>query len=119
NSTSELSDLATGLNEGVFVEVKTQSTSAPFIVTRIEGLGGDFEEVENEVHDAKEASVEGFVTGLSGSSPAFSFTLSGVHVITSAATVGLGLVAPNAHIEAEGPVGAAGEIKAVKIAPRP
>src|SRR5262249_43941763 len=53
NSSSELRDLATGLNEGTFVEVKTQSTSAPFVVTRIEGLAGDFEEVENEVRDAK------------------------------------------------------------------
>jgi len=119
NAGSELRDLATGLNEGTSVEVKTQSTSAPFVVTRIEGLAGDFDEMENEVRDAHEASVEGFVVGLSGTAPDLSFTLAGVRVTTSAATVGLGLVAPNAHIEAEGPVGATGEIKAIKIASRP
>ena len=69
---------------------------------------------------ADEASVEGFVTGLTGSSPNFSFTLAGTRVTTSSATtVGLSLVHANAHIEAEGPVGSTGEIKATRISARP
>jgi len=119
NSTSQLHDMVS-LSNGVFVELKTTSTSAPFIVTRIEGLNGDFDEAENEVRGADEASVEGFVTGLTGSSPNFSFTIAGTHVTTSSATtVGLSLVHANAHIEAEGPVGANGEIKATRISARP
>jgi len=119
NGSSEVHDLALGLSNGVGVEVKTQATSAPFIVTRIEGLAGDFDEAENEVRGADEASVEGFIKNLTGTSPDFSFTLAGTHVTTSATTVGLGLVSTNAHIEAEGPVGTTGEIKARKISARP
>jgi hypothetical protein len=118
NSTSQVHDLA-GLSNGVGVEVKTQSTSAPFIVTRVEGLAGDFDEAENEVRGADEASVEGFIKNLTGSSPSFSFTISGTRVTTSATTVGLGLVVANAHVEAEGPVGTTGEIKARKTSARP
>ena len=119
NSASQVHDLSVGLSNGLGVEVKTQSTSAPFIVTRVEGLAGDFDEAENEVRGADEASVEGFIRNLTGSSPSFSFTISGTRVTTSATTVGLGLVVANAHIEAEGPVGSTGEIKARKISARP
>jgi len=119
NSSSVLRDMPAGLADGALVEVKTQSTTAPFVVTRIEGLAGDFDEAEAEVRGADEASVEGFIVGLTGTSPTFSFTLAGTPVVTSAATAGLTLVRANAHIEAEGPVGANGEIKAVKITSRP
>lgn len=120
NSSTELRDLAGGLAAETFVEAKTQSTTSPFTVTRLEGLSGDFESPENEVRGASKASVEGFVTGLTGTSPDFSFTLSGTHVsCSSATTVGLGLVVPNAHIEAEGPVSATGVIKATRITSRP
>ena len=119
NSTSEIRDLGLGLSNGVFVEVKTQSTTAPFIVTRIEGLTGDMDEPENEVRGAEEASMEGFITNLTGASPNFSFTLGATHVTTSSVTTGLNLIHANAHIEAEGPVGAAGEIKATRIESRP
>ncbi|HEY6194699.1 MAG TPA: DUF5666 domain-containing protein [Candidatus Eisenbacteria bacterium] len=116
NASTDLHDLLVGLSEGMFVEVKTQSTSAPFVVTRIEGLSGDFDAPENEVRRADDASVEGFVTNLSGTSPNFTFTLGGTKVTTSSATtIGLGLVVANAHIEAEGSVGTLGEIKATKI----
>lgn len=119
-TSSQTRDLPAGLVEGVFVEVKTQSLASPFIVTRIESLSGDFDSPENEVRRADQASVEGFVKNLSGVSPDFSFTLSGTRVSTSSATtVGLGLVTPNAHIEAEGSVGADGTIKAVRISSRP
>jgi hypothetical protein len=119
NPSTAIHDLIGGLTNGLFVEVKTQSTSAPFIVTRLEALSGDFDSPENEVRHADEASVEGFVAGLSGSSPNFSFTLAGTRVTTSSATtVGLGLVTPNAHIEAEGRVGTTGEIKATRISLR-
>jgi len=119
SSTSETRDLAVGLANGLFVEVKTTSTTAPFIVTRIEGLGGDMDEPENEVRGAEEASMEGFITNLTGSSPNFSFTLGDTHVTTSSATTGLNLIHANAHVEAEGPVGASGEIKATRIETRP
>ena len=120
NSSTELRDLAGGLAAETFVEVKTQSTTSPFTVTRIEALSGDFESPENEVRGASKASVEGFVAGLTGASPDFSFTLSGTRVsCSSATTVGLGLVVANAHIEAEGPVSATGVIKATRITSRP
>jgi hypothetical protein len=113
-------DLAGGLVNDLFVEVKTQSTSAPFQVTRFESLSGDFDGPENEVRHANKASVEGFVTGLAGTSPDFSFRLNGMQVTTSSATtVGLALVVPNAHIEAEGPVDANGKITAIRISARP
>src|SRR5262249_52962989 len=118
-STSEVRDLVLGLTNGLFVEVKTTSLTAPFIVTRIEGLTGDMEAPENEVRGADEASVEGFITDLTGASPNFSFTLGRTHVTTSSVTTGLNLIHANAHIEAEGPVGGAGEIKATRIETRP
>lgn len=119
NASTELHDLVVGLSDGMFVEVKTSSTAAPFVVTRIESLTGDFESPENEVRGADEASVEGFITNLSGTAPNFSFTLGGTRVTTSSATIaGLGLVAPNAHVEAEGSVGTTGEIKAIRISAR-
>jgi len=118
SAATDMHDLPLGLANGAFVEVKTQSTAAPFTVTKIESLTGDFDDPENEVRHADEASVEGFVGGLTGSSPDFSFTLGTTHVTTSSATVGLGLVAPNAHIEAEGPVGTNGEIKATRLSAR-
>jgi len=118
NGSSQIHDLAV-LSNGLGVEVKTQSTSAPFIVTRIEGLAGDMDEAENEVRGADEASIEGFITNLTGSSPNFSFTISGTHVTTSSTTVGLNLVVANAHVEAEGAVDATGAIKARKIEARP
>jgi hypothetical protein len=119
DGTSNLHDLAGGLANGQFVEVKTQSTTSPFLVTRIESGTGDLENPEKKVEGAASASVEGIVAGLSGSSPSFSFTLDGTPVVTSTATTGLALVLPNAHLEAEGPVGAGGVINATKITARP
>ncbi len=120
DASTVLRDIGVGLANGVFVEVKTVSASAPFLVTRLEGLSGDFDSPENEVRGADKASVEGFVTGLTGTSPNFTFTLNGTQVTTSSATtVGLGLVSANAHIEAEGPVSASGQIQAIRISARP
>jgi len=119
NGSTALTDLAGGLANGQLVEVKTTSTTGPFLATRIEGTAGDFENPENEIMNAMKASVEGFVTGLTGTSPNFSFTLNGTSVTTSSSTtVGLGLVSPGAHIEAEGPV-VGGVITATKIFSRP
>jgi hypothetical protein len=102
NASTQTSDLpAAGLANGQFVEVKTTSTAAPFIVTKIEGT---FEDPENEVRGADKAAVEGLVAGLTGASPNFSFKLGGTAVTTSASTTGLGFVTAGAHIEAEGPV---------------
>jgi len=117
DANTNLHDLTSGLAIGMMVEIKTQNPS-PFLVTKIEPTAGDFDNPENEIRNAAKASVEGFVTGLTGTTPNFSFTLSGTSVTTSSATVGLGLVSPGAHIEAEGPV-AGGVINATKISPRP
>jgi len=115
DANTNLHDMTSGLAIGMLVEIKTQSTTAPFLATKIESTAGDFENPENEIMNARKASVEGFVTGLTGTTPNFSFTLNGTSITTSSATtVGLGLVSPGAHIEAEGPV-AGGVIEATKI----
>jgi len=118
NSVTEKRDLAAGLQNDLFVEVKTTSTAAPFVVTRVEGLFGDFDSPENEVRGADKASVEGFIKDLTGGSPDFVFFIGGTRVTTNASTVGVNLVAPNAHVEAEGPVQADGSIRAIKIGAR-
>lgn len=116
DNNTRLHDLpAGGLANGMFVEVKTSSTTAPFLATDVEGT---FEDPEIEAEDADEVSIEGYVAGLSGSDPNWSFTLAGVTVTTSAATTGHALVAPNAHIEAEGPM-VGGVMQARKIGLRP
>ena len=59
NGSTVLKDLSAGLSPGLFAEVKTQSTTPPFLVTRIEGPVGDFDNPENEIRGAAKASVEG------------------------------------------------------------
>ncbi len=115
-----LKDMTGGLANGMFVEVKTTATTAPFLATRIEGTAGDFDNPENEIKNAQKASVEGFVTGLStdNTTGTKTFTLSGTTVSAATGITGFGLIVPNAHIEAEGPV-AAGVIKATTISSRP
>lgn len=116
DNNTALKDLpASGLANGMFVEVKTTSTTPPLLATRIEGT---FEDPEFEAEAAEKASVEGFVSGLSGTSPNFSFKLAGVSVTTNSSTVGVANVAANAHIEAEGPV-VGGVIQAATIGLRP
>lgn len=114
---TQLEHLPAGLANGAFVEVKTSSTSAPLVATKVEGLGEDSGDAEgdDEHHHVEKVSVEGFVTDLTGASPNFSFTLDARHVVTSSATQGLSLVAPNAHLEAKGPVDSTGTIAATKI----
>jgi hypothetical protein len=119
-------DLMGGLRDSAFVQVKTQSTTTPFLATQVKDLfaDGDGDHGEHGDHDGdfhrgghqvEKASVEGFVSALSGTSPNFSFTLDTKHVVTSSATRGLELVAPNAHIEARGLVDSTGTIVAAKI----
>jgi len=115
---TQASDLPTsGLANGMYVEVKTDTATPlaqPFAVTKIEGT---FEDPEAEVRGADKAAVEGFVTGLTGTSPNFSFKLGATSVTTSSATTGANLVTADAHIEAEGGV-VHGTINALTIGPR-
>lgn len=116
NATTQTSDLpAGGLANGLFVEVKTTNTAAPFGVTELEGA---LEDPENEVRGADKASVEGFITGLTGTPPNLSFKLGATSVTTSSSTTGLASVAFGAHVEAEGPV-VNGTINALTIGLRP
>lgn len=115
---TQLEHLPAGLVNGAFVQVKTMSTSAPLVATKVEGLNeesGDSDGGDDEEHHIEKVSVEGFVTDLTGTSPNFSFTLDTRHVVTSSATKGLALVAPNAHLQAKGPVDSTGTIAATKI----
>ena len=113
DASTRLKHLPTGLANGAFIEVKTRSVAAPFLATKVSGLSesGD----DHEHHRVEKASVEGLVTALTGTTPNFSFTLEGRRVVTSSATMGVALVAPNVHLEAKGPVDSTGTITATKI----
>lgn len=118
NAATQLKDLpAGGLATGLFVEVKTFDNGATLSVLA-DSVEGTFEDPDVEVEHAQEASVEGFITGLTGTTPNFSFTLAGTAVTTNSATTGLANVAANAHVEAEGPV-VGGVIQARTIGLRP
>jgi hypothetical protein len=97
---AELRDLPFGLANGLYVEVKTPSTSGILVASSVE----DENSVADDAPDDGEVEVEGFVTNLSGSDPNFTFLLNGVTVTTSLATAGRNNIAPNAHVEAEGTV---------------
>jgi len=115
NASTRVDDLAGGLKNGALVKVKSRSTSAPFVATRVKGAHEDAGDSDHaEPHVAK-ASAEGLVTGLTGTSPNFSFTVGTRRVVTNGTTTGLTLIAPNANIEAKGPVDAQGTITATKI----
>lgn len=118
DANTRIDNLPTGLADSAFVQVKTRSTSSPFLATQVKGLSegpGDADGPDHGEHHFERASVEGFVADLTGTSPNFSFTLDSKHVITSSATRGLELVAPNAHIEVRGPVDSTGTIVAAMI----
>jgi hypothetical protein len=112
NATTQVSNLAGGLANGALVKVKSLSTSSPFVATRVKGRSADSDHGGQQV---PKASVEGLITGLTGTSPNFSFTVGTRRVVTNGTTTGLTLIAPNANIEAKGPVDAQGTITATKI----
>jgi hypothetical protein len=122
---TRVANLSGGLADSAFVEVKTRSTTSPFLATEVKGLAnrdedhGDDDDHDGDLHHegqrVQKAEVEGFVMGLTGTTPNFSFTLDAKHVITNSATRGLELVMANAHIEAKGPVDSTGTIVATKI----
>jgi len=114
DSSTRLKHLPTGLANGAFIEVKTKSVAAPFLATKVSGLSESGDD-DREHHRVEKASVEGLVTALTGTTPNFSFTLEGRRVVTSSATMGVALVAPNVHLEAKGPVDSTGTIAATKI----
>lgn len=95
---ADLSDLPSGLANGLYVEVKTLSTSGTLVAESIE----EETSIADDAPDEGEAEIEGFVANLAGSSPEFTFLLNGVQVRTNAATRGLENVSLNAHVEAEG-----------------
>lgn len=112
DASTRLKHLPAGLANGAFVEVKTSSVAAPFVVTKVEGLS---ESGDDEHHHVEKASVQGLVTALSGTAPNLSFTLEGRRVVTSSATKGVALVAANVRLEAKGPVDSTGTIRATKV----
>lgn len=121
---THIDNLSMGLADSVFVQVKTMSTTSPFLATRVSGLESDDDhhghgegddDNDHNHHHVQNAEVEGFVTGLTGTSPNFSFMLDMKNVVTSSATKGLSLVMANAHIEVKGPVDSTGTIMAQKI----
>lgn len=112
NATTQISNLAGGLTNGAIVKVKTRSTTAPFVATRVKGRSADAGFSE---HGDQHVEAEGLITGLTGTSPNFSFMVGTQRVVTSSATIGLAMVAPNANIEVKGPVDAKGTITATKI----
>ena len=104
------------LADSMFVKVSTKSTTSPMLATRVDDLSDDdHRDSRHDVHDSERASVEGFITGLTGSSPNFSFTVDGTHVTTTSATRGLSNVVANKRIEVHGLVDATGAIVAAKI----
>lgn len=104
-------DMWNGLANGAVVKVKTLSTTAPFVAVRVKGTSDD----DSDHRDFEEARAQGLVSGLTGSSPSFSFMLDGRRVITNSGTWGLAHVQPNARIKAKGPLDASGAILATKV----
>ena len=112
---TRIDDMGT-LADSMFVQVSTKSTVSPFLATRVNDLSDDdHRDCRHDVRNSERASVEGFIKGLTGSSPNFSFTVDGARVNTSSATRGLSNVVANARIEVNGPVDATGAIVAAKI----
>ena len=112
---TRIDDMGT-LADSMFVQVTTKSTVSPFLATRVNDLSDDdHRDCRHDVRNSERASVEGFIKGLTGSSPNFSFTVDGARVNTSSATRGLSNVVANARIEVNGPVDATGAIVAAKI----
>jgi hypothetical protein len=95
-----LKDLPSGLSNGLFVEVKTASTTGTLVATSVEGENS----VADDAPDEGEARIEGFVADLAGSPPDFTFLLNGMTVRTNTATDGWQNVSLNAHVEAEGTI---------------
>ncbi|NJD63319.1 MAG: hypothetical protein FIA93_11460 [Deltaproteobacteria bacterium] len=113
-SAAQLKDLPSGLANGLYVEVKTQNASGTLVADSIEGRTS----AANDAPSEGEASVEGFVADLTGNAGAgFDFTLNGIHVHAAPGTDGIGVVAPNVRVEAEGTV-SNGILNAEKIEPR-
>lgn len=106
------------LDNGVFVEVKTNSTAAPIYAQEIESE----EDEASDVSEADEMDVEGYPTDINPT--LLTFTLSGVPVAASSSTVyedekGLGRtgfadITTSTKLEAEGPI-SGGVMQAVKI----
>ena len=112
NATTYLA-LRGGLVNGAVVKVKTQSTSAPFVAAHVKGQSDD-DDFDND-HHVEKARAKGFVTGLTGTAPTFSFMLDSRRVTTTGATRGLMHVLPNARIKAKGPIDSTGTIMATRI----
>jgi hypothetical protein len=111
---AELKDLPSGLDDGIFVEVKTQTPAGTLVADSVEGKSS----VADDTPAEGEASVEGFVADLTGGAASgFDFTLNGIRVHAAPGTNGIDAVAPNVRVEAEGTV-SNGILNAEKIEPK-
>jgi hypothetical protein len=102
-----------GLADNLFVEVKTSSTAAPLVADAIEGR----RDLSDEGTGAAHVSVSGFVSGLAGTSPDYTFWVGGQAVQTSAATIIGTTIADGAKVDVEGPIDANGVLQARKVEP--
>jgi hypothetical protein len=112
---AELKDLpSSGPANGLYVEVKTPSSSGTLAAESVEGKNS----VADDAPAEGEVSVEGFVADLTGNATSgFDFTLNGIRVHAAPGTSGIGAVVPNARVEAEGTV-TNGILAAEKIEPK-
>lgn len=105
---------AAGLSNGLFVEVKAAALPSGGVLTatsvevRVVGLG----------QVSGEAEIEGFINGLSGSAPSFSFAVNGQNVTTNVSTAydrGTSAnLANNIRVEVEGQI-SNGTLVAAKV----
>jgi len=99
-SSADMTDLPGGPVLNLLVEVKASAAPAPVMMaTKVEPEGPS-------ISDAQEAEVEGYVKGLTGSSPDYVFFINGQEVHTDSATIFEGATATyfaeNVKVEAEG-----------------
>jgi hypothetical protein len=104
---------AAGLSNGLLVEVKAPPPSGGVLTaTSVEVRSGGLGQVSGEVH------LEGFMNGLTGSAPNFSFTVNGQNVTSNASTDydngASGNLVNNIRVEVEGQI-SGGVLVATKV----
>jgi hypothetical protein len=104
---------ATGLSNGLLVEVKAPPPSGGVLTAAsVEVRSGGLGQVSGEVH------LEGFMNGLTGSAPNFSFTVNGQNVTSNASTDydngASGNLVNNIRVEVEGQI-SGGVLVATKV----
>jgi hypothetical protein len=104
---------AAGLSNGLLVEVKAPPPSGGVLTaTSVEVRSGGLGQISGEVH------LEGFMQGLAGSAPNFSFSVNGQNVTTNSSTEyedgASGNLANNIRVEIEGQI-SGGTLVAKKV----